>query len=327
MSPTVFVNNEGTLGNPITIAASGFWNSIIAGDYDNDGDTDYVLGNLGTNNKFEVSKERPLTILSDDINNDGVIDGIISGYFDTGADGFKNVPLHPRNEISRQLVQLKKVYTTYKNYAEETTEGLMEKLHVKNYRTLSLEELRSGYLENKGDFNFEFRPLPTEAQFAPIFGMLPIDINNDGNLDIVAVGNSYSSDALTGHYDALNGLVLKGDGTGDFVAIPISKTGFYVPQDAKSLAMLYTVDKKKLLVVTRNDSTALAFESVEIDKNPVVPLPADQQATIHYKDGRKSKIEFYKGSGYLGSSTNVMHVNENIDSIIIQKQTRKSGKL
>jgi hypothetical protein len=38
----------------------GWWSSIGAADFDGDGDTDYVVGNYGLNNSYNVSSGRPM---------------------------------------------------------------------------------------------------------------------------------------------------------------------------------------------------------------------------------------------------------------------------
>ena len=101
---------------------------------------------------------------------------------------------------------------------------------------LSANYLSSSYIENKGNGQFEVKPLPVMAQTAPLFGMLAQDVDGDGNLDAVLVGNEYGSDMVGGRMDAFDGLVLKGDGKGNFTPLTISESGFYVPGNAKAIA-------------------------------------------------------------------------------------------
>ncbi len=68
MSVEFFKNTNGTLkrwkNNPELDSSRGWWFSITEGDFDNDGDMDYIAGNLGLNNRFNVSQQTPyLSIL------------------------------------------------------------------------------------------------------------------------------------------------------------------------------------------------------------------------------------------------------------------------
>jgi hypothetical protein len=78
--------------------------------------------------------------------------------------------------------------------------------------------------------------LPAEAQFAPVFGLLTGDYNGDGNLDVLIAGNSDATEASTGRYDAMTGLLLAGDGKGNFKSVNSAATGFKADKDVKSLA-------------------------------------------------------------------------------------------
>ena len=67
------------------------------------------------------------------------------------------------------------------------------------------------------------------------------DFDGDGNLDVVINGNDYGSDASIGRYDALNGLMLKGDGKDGFKPLSILQSGIYIPGNGKALVKLRTL--------------------------------------------------------------------------------------
>ena len=66
---------------------------------------------------------------------------------------------------------------------------------------------------------FTMVPLPVEAQISQLNGMVVDDFDGDGNLDVAISGNDYGTEVATGRYDAFNGLMLKGDGKGNFKPI------------------------------------------------------------------------------------------------------------
>jgi hypothetical protein len=85
--------------------------------------------------------------------------------------------------------------------------------------------LASSYIENQGNGTFAVRQLPIEAQFSCIYGMIPYDVNNDGNLDIIAHGNFFSPESETEKQDAFIGLTLIGDGKGNFKPLTVQQSG------------------------------------------------------------------------------------------------------
>ena len=54
---------------------------IIAGDFDHDGDIDYIVGNLGKNSYFREAKQYPVHVYGKDFDNNGIYDMITSFIF------------------------------------------------------------------------------------------------------------------------------------------------------------------------------------------------------------------------------------------------------
>ena len=76
MEITVLENTNGSFiknskGFGLSDTTRGFWWSITVSDIDNDGDDDYILGNLGKNNKFKATKEHPFKVYTNDF--DGTV--------------------------------------------------------------------------------------------------------------------------------------------------------------------------------------------------------------------------------------------------------------
>ncbi len=95
--------------------------------------------------------------------------------------------------------------------------------------------MNSSVFLNDGYGNFSIVQLPAEAQFFPVNGIQIADINNDKIPDLMLAGNNFSTEAETGRNDAGIGLALTGRGDGSFAAMPVSKSGFFVPGDVKCL--------------------------------------------------------------------------------------------
>jgi hypothetical protein len=73
-----------------------------------------------------------------------------------------------------------------------------------------------------------------------VFGLLTGDYDHDGHPDVLLSGNSFAPEYVAGWYDAGRGLYLRGDGKGNFTAVPASKSGYRVTGDAKGMASLFT---------------------------------------------------------------------------------------
>ena len=85
-----------------------------------------------------------------------------------------------------------------------------------------------------GNGKFEMHALPPMAQLSPIYGMVADDFNHDGNLDVAMACNDFGTEVGNGRYDALNGLLLLGDGKGNFIPQTILQSGLFLPGDAKA---------------------------------------------------------------------------------------------
>ncbi|MEO7120796.1 MAG: VCBS repeat-containing protein, partial [Ginsengibacter sp.] len=240
MPPTFFKNEHGKLVNVTTSTGlqkeTGWWNSIVAGDFDNDGDIDYIVGNLGENSFFQASTQFPVNTYADDFDKNGTIDDITTVFLKDKAGGErKEFSAFNRDDIISQLPLLKKKFLTYKEFAREDIHGIFSADELADALHLQATNFKSCYIENLGNGKFKMHPLPAMAQMAPVFGMIVDDFNNDGNLDVLLCGNDFGNEVRDGRYDAMNGLLLLGDGKGNFVPQTILKSGIYIPGNAKAL--------------------------------------------------------------------------------------------
>ncbi len=186
---------------------------------------------------------------------------------------------------------------------------------------LNATDTHTSYIENKGSGKFEIKPMPFEAQESPIFGMQSEDVDGDGNLDVLMIGNDYGMDPYSGRHDAFNGLFLKGDGKGNFNAVAMNKSGFFVKGDAKALAKIHTAKNEDIFIATQNQDSLMVYGgSSTFNKNILKWInlkPDDFSAEIIFKDGRKRHVEFYYGSGYLSQSSRKLPVEKNVSKITI----------
>jgi len=281
----------------------GWWNSIQGADFDRDGDTDYVLGNLGLNSPLKTSSEEPVRLYVNDFNSDGKQDAVLCHYIDS-----KEYPFHPKDDLVKQVNSLRKTLPSYTDYATATWKEIFPKDILEHATVYEVDLFESVYLENNGNLNFVLTPLPLPAQFAPIFGIETFDINGDNYRDILLTGNSFATETMTGRYDAFKGLVLLGNGLGQFNPLSISESGFYIPGDAKSLAILAN-PTQPVFISTTNDGPLYTFSFTKAPIGKWVSVTDDvTQAFLTHADDAVEKIEFYLGAGYLSQSTRKLWV-------------------
>jgi hypothetical protein len=323
--PVTFLKNTGTAFVSINKTSGisnhlGWWNSIVSGDFDNDGDVDYIAGNLGLNSVYQASAKEPMTILAKDIDNNNSVDAMLFCYL-TGPDGVRRpYPMHTRDDLSSQLVSIRKKYPSYKSYGYASIKELWTEKDKINAIQKTVNDLQSSYINNKGNGQFEIRPLPLKAQAAPLYGMLSEDINGDGNLDLLLVGNDFGMEPGSGRHDALNGLTLLGDGTGNFKELSIPESGFFVKGDGKALAKIHTAKGEEIYVATQNLDSVVVMKngSRQWNKEGWITLKADDfSADIIYKDGKSRRMEFYYGSGFLSQSSRRLFIDKNVAKITI----------
>ena len=283
----------------------GWWNSLVAGDFDNDGDMDYVAGNLGLNARMRASDREPVRLYAGDFDNNGFYDAIPTIYIPDETGARREFTFHGRDDLIKQMIVMRKRFPLYKDFTQASIDKLLTPEEREKALVLEANYLQSAYLENQGNGRFTLRPLPNLAQLGPIFGMVAQDVDRDGNLDLMLVGNDYGGEILVGRYDALNGLWLRGNGKGDFAPQTIAASGFYVPGDAKGLAQLTDRQGRQLLVATQNRGRLKVFRNTQPAR--AVPLQTtDVSALLTLADGRKQKVEFSYGTSFLSQSSRAL---------------------
>lgn len=269
MKISFFKNNKGRLqqDSPLimddqnrSFPTFGWWNTIAVGDFDRDGDPDFIIGNQGTNNFINPSPNEPVYIFTKDFDNNGSVDPIMGAY--AYRDDEKGLyPLQSRDDILRQLPILKKKYTSYKEFANTDFINLLS-IEDLDQQTLKVTTSQSVFLENLGGKQFIIKPLDISCQQAPINDILVSDIDEDGHLDILLAGNDFYAETLYGRYDAFNGKLLKGDGMGKFKPISTTQSGFYIPNHTNQLLELKNKTETIFLAGQNNDSL-LAFKNIQ----------------------------------------------------------------
>lgn len=319
--PVTFLKNIGGKFENVTSASAienktGWWNSIVAGDFRHTGRMDYVVGNVGSNTLYKASYKYPVYVTAKDFDNNGSFVSVPSLYLTDEKGVLKEFPAFGRDDVVERIPTLKKRYNHYKAFATATMDDIFSSEKRKGALRLKATELQSAYLKNEGNGKFTIIPLPKEAQVSSLNGMVADDFDGDGNLDVLLSGNDYGTVVSIGRYDAFNGLLLKGDGKGNFKPLSILQSGIYIPGNTKGLVKLQSSAGKYLIASSENKGPLKLYE-LKRKVNTVKLNSNDVSAVITFKNGKKQKGEFYYGSSFLSQSARFLNIERDMINITV----------
>ncbi|SOD95595.1 VCBS repeat-containing protein [Spirosoma fluviale] len=260
----IFANDKGKFSEVKSITdtpLNGFYQRIIAADFDRDGDIDLVAGNIGTNTKFRKTPDSQLRMLVKDVDNNQSVEQIIS--YNRGDEWY---PLAFKDELGKQMPSIiNKRFTDYVSFAGKPLGDVLKDEELKGADELTVNQFASVYLENKGgkDGNPQFvvHELPLMAQVSKLFALQAIDIDRDGDLDLLGGGNFYGVSTYQGRYDAGYGLVLRNDGKGNFATLSPVDSGFQLNGEIRDIRPVRSGQGVRI-VVARNDAGMQVFKSL-----------------------------------------------------------------
>lgn len=322
MQPLFFKNQNGKLVD-VTMQTGltnvyAWWNSIYAADIDNDGDMDYIMGNAGTNIDYKPNPGEPLELYYGYFAGLPKQQPVLSCHMADENGQRKKYPFAFRDDLFKVMPVMKKKFQTYDSYSRSAFIDLFNKDELAKTRSYRADRFQSCVFKNDGNGKFSCIPLPIEAQFSCINGITTADINYDGNMDLLVAGNFHGTEAVYGWLDASLGLLLTGDGKGNFEAVPATKSGLFLSRDTRGISSMVDNKGNEVFLVTAN-ADSLTVLSINNPKNEKVVRAGleDVYAIIQYKDGRKCKQEFSYGSGYLSQSDRTVMFHNLVQQITI----------
>jgi hypothetical protein len=229
----------------------GWWNAIEIADFNKDGLPDLVLGNRGTNFYFSATDEMPVKIWLEDFDANGDKDKIL-----TRTINGKDMPIQQKGEMISQIPKLKKQSLKYKDYGTKSISDLFGAEKIMDASFKAVNTFETVVMLNSGNDLFKKADLPVQAQFSAIHAIEVLDINSDGNLDLILAGNEGDFKPQYGKLDANEGLMLFGDGKGGFKLVDEHKS-LGIKGNIRSIDPMSIQGQKHILVGVNNQKPIL----------------------------------------------------------------------
>jgi hypothetical protein len=186
---------------------NGLWQSIAAFDLDMDGEEEIILGNFGTNTKFKASVENPLRLYYFDFDGNGQTESIVC----ISKNG-KYYPINSFDELAKQMPSIKKKFNAYKDFAGKSMSEIFDKEQLQKADIHEVHTTASGYLKHEqGKWNFH--TLDDYFQVAPITALKAIDLNGNGEEELLFGGNYFGVKPYHGRFGSFAGGALTQTGT------------------------------------------------------------------------------------------------------------------
>lgn len=317
MPLTILKNQSGIFDEVLHMGSGetiGWWNSLASYDFDLDGDMDYVAGNLGSNSLIRTSEKEPVSLYAGDYDNNESLDLIPTTYFRMETGTYTEVPFYGRKDMEKQIRRFQELFPGHKDYGEADIGEVMARLPDVTTLVLKANYQQSALIENLGNGDFKIRELPAEAQLAPVFAILTGDFTGDQMPDILLTGNDYGNEVGNGRYDALNGLLLAGDGKGNFEALSMQESGILIPGDGKSLVKLQSSNGSLVVVSGQNQGKLAMFRSSK-SYHSMPLLHNDFAVIVHLKNQRSYRQEVYHGDSFLSQSARRLWLPKDVQKI------------
>jgi enediyne biosynthesis protein E4 len=255
--PVQFYRNEGGSFRDVTHEVDdnpqrGWWYSLAAGDFTNNGSIDIIAGNLGLNDSFTTGEEKKFGVFANDFNDDMTTD-LVYSVEENGT----HYPFFGRAKFDRAMRTVEQQYPTFSSFAEASVDDIFDSDKLAEALHYQVDTFQSKLFTNNGDGTFSSADLPEWSQISPIKGIVVHDVDSNGIQDIIIAGNIYEIHPDVARSDAGNGLWLKGDGTGGFDPVHPSVSGLFAPGNVKDIKLVRTSTGYNLIVSNNNDQVRI----------------------------------------------------------------------
>ncbi|HEV8083762.1 MAG TPA: VCBS repeat-containing protein [Chitinophagaceae bacterium] len=247
-----FINDKGKFTKKILSDKKGWWNFILPCDVDNDGDIDFVAGNLGLNSRLKASVNEPVKLYFNDFDDNGKKEQVLTYYL-----GGKEIPFASKAELEKQIPLLKKKFLYAEDFAKASLAEIFSSDKLEHAEVLSADYFSNAILINNGNLQFDTRALPWQAQLTSCKDAVIVNANDDDLPDILLMGNYYENNIEMGRYDAGFGTILVNKGKGQFLAESIN--GLQVKGQVRHIKKI-NLGKQYAYILARNNDSAMVIK-------------------------------------------------------------------
>ena len=249
MTTLLFVGNGSFTKKELT-QEKGWWNCIVPVDIDNDGDLDFIAGNLGLNSRLHASKEQPVRMYLSDFDDNGKNEQVVTYYV-----GDKEITFASKDELQKQLPVLKKKYMYAEDFAHANLHDLFPLHKIDSAEVLTADYFANALLLNDGKGNFALQQLPWQAQLSQIRDAAIVYANKDSLPDILLGSNYYYNNIVSGRYDADFGTMLINHGNGKLSAENLN--GLVIKGEVRHIKPINISGAEAFILAKNNDSAML----------------------------------------------------------------------
>jgi hypothetical protein len=328
---TLLKNHEGQLVDATQEAGlagqSGWWNSISGGDLDHDGDMDFVAMNVGLNTKYHGDDQHPVVLFANDFDGNGTLDLVEAEY-----EGDICYPIRGRSCSSNAMPFLKEKFPTFHEFALADVGDIYTDESLDASSRFSANQLQSMLLINDGAGRFEMRALPRIAQISPGFGTVLQDFDGDGHLDLCIAQNFMNPQPETGQMDGGMGMLLRGDGQGNFRFLLPAESGIQVEGQGMALTVSdVNGDAAPDLFMSVNDAPARLWVNQSSGPRQRLAItlksgsgnPSAIGSYVVLRNGSEVQAcEVTAGSGYLSQSSPTIFVTRQTEDALAEVHIR-----
>jgi enediyne biosynthesis protein E4 len=251
-SITAFINNKGSFAKKELTDKKGWWNFVLPCDIDNDGDVDFIAGNLGLNSRLKATTGEPVRLYYNDFDDNGRREQLLTYYLQG-----REIPFATKDELQKQLPSLKKNFLYASDFAKASLAEIFSAEKLKTADVLTANYFANSILINKGNLQFEVLPMPWQAQLSPLKDAVIVNANNDSLPDVLLVGNFYENNIEMGRYDADFGTLLLNKGKNLFICENIN--GLQIKGQARHIKPI-TISKHQAYIIARNNDSAMVIK-------------------------------------------------------------------